>query len=329
MADRQGKGKKTAYIKYLLHIAIIAGVVVAAISYLDWQEVIEALRLFDMIFLTPILIISTLYVFLKAVRFIPLMRPVTDLPANVIFRGFVAGTAVTIIPGGVAARAGLMRQVGVPIANSTGPVILSSMLDQIAFVLGALVSAIWFEPARTPAMFLGAIILAVVLAYSLQSSRRWITLAVLWVSTKLNFQAHLSQFRRAWRMVATPRILSITFIMTLVCVLMQVIMLDFSLKGVGLVVSYPILFLAYILPALIGRNTAIPGGFGITEAGMLGFLALTADIDLNLGAAAVAIFRVTTVFLHVILGAVFYVFAWRGEDEQVHSSIHMKGMELE
>jgi uncharacterized protein (TIRG00374 family) len=320
MAKKPGDKKHNPYIKYLLHGAIITGVIVAAISYLDWEEVIDALWLFNLAYLKPILIISAGYVFLKAWRFILLIRPVTDLPSNVIFRGFVAGTAATILPGGVAARAGLMRQVGVPVANSTGPVILSSLLDQIAFVLGALVSAIWFQPARLPAFYLLLAILVATLTYILQPSRRWIVKAIHWASIKLKIQSQWTQFRQAWQLVATPQILSITFSMTLVCILMQVIMLDFSLRGIGLVLPYPLLFLAYILPAIIGRNSALPGGFGITEASMIGFLALTADIDLNLGAAAIAIFRVTTVFFQILLGAAFYFFAWQGEGERAKSS---------
>lgn len=280
MAEKPKKKNRHPYIKYLLHAAILTGVIVAAVSYLDWEEVIEALHLFEMIYLVPLFIISTLYVFLKAWRFIPLMRPITDLPSRVIFRGFVAGTAATILPGGVAARAGLMRQAGVSITNSTGPVILSSLLDQCAFIIGTLVSAMWFQPARLPALYFLVLLAVTAFIYVFEPSRRWLYQSIQWATTKIGIHTQWIQFRRAWKLVATPRILLITFSMTLLAVLMQVIMLDLSLRGIGLILPYPLLFLAYILPAIVGRNSALPGGFGIIEAGMVGFLVLTADVDI-------------------------------------------------
>ncbi|MFU8771867.1 MAG: lysylphosphatidylglycerol synthase transmembrane domain-containing protein [Anaerolineales bacterium] len=321
MAEKPTTIKSKTFLKYLLHLAIISGVLFAAFNYLDWDEVVFALGLFDLAYLVPILIISAAYVFLKGWRFIYLMRPVTDIPADVIFRGFVAGAAVTILPAGVAARVGLMGQAGVPITKSTGPVILSSLLDQIAFVLGAIISAIWFQPARLPAFILTGVILLIALAYSLQPLRKWFSKLIRWILNQVNLQSQANQFKRAWQLVAAPRVLMITFGMTLVCVLMQVVMLDLSLRGLGLVLPYPILFLAYILPAIIGRNSVIPGGFGITEAGMVGFLTLVANVDLNLGAAGVAIFRASTVIFQVFIGAVFYTFAWHGEVERSENRI--------
>jgi uncharacterized protein (TIRG00374 family) len=316
MAEKPSERKGKLYLRYLLHIAILCGVIFAAVSYLDWEEVINALRLFDILYLIPILAISASYIFLKAIRFIWLIRPVTNLPANVIFRGFVAGTPVTIIPAGVAARAGIMYQAGVPVASSTGPVVLSSLLDQVAFVLGAMVSAIWFQPARLPVFILAGVILLIALAYSLHPFRKWVSNLTRWIANKIKFQSQVNQFKRAWQLVATPRVLVITFGITLVCLLMQVVMLDLSLRGLGLVLPYQVLLLAYILPAIIGRNSAFPGGFGITEAGMVGFLTLAADVDLNLGAASIAIFRASTVIFHVFIGAFFYFFAWQGEGKR-------------
>jgi uncharacterized protein (TIRG00374 family) len=94
------------------------------------------------------------------------------------------------------------------------------------------------------------------------------------------------------------------------------LMLDLSLRGFGLTASYPTLFLAYILPAMLGRLSALPAGVGLTEAGMVGFLASTAGIDADIAAVAAAVFRVGTVFFQALLGALVYFFGLEGRGRE-------------
>lgn len=148
------KIKKGPYIKYLLHTAILLGVGVAAARYLDPDELLLALRRFDFLFAPIILAVSAGYIFLKGRRFVLLMRPLTGIHWGVIIRGYVAGTAATLLPGGVAARAGLMGQAGVHVEKSAAPVAYSSILDQAVFLLGLFVAAFWVDAARTPAFIL-------------------------------------------------------------------------------------------------------------------------------------------------------------------------------
>jgi uncharacterized protein (TIRG00374 family) len=87
------------------------------------------------------------------------------------------------------------------------------------------------------------------------------------------------------------------------------------MRGAGITIPYPSLFLAYILPTMLGRLSALPGGVGVTEAGMVGFLASSFQLDPDTTTAAVSIFRIATIVYEALLGAVVYFFAWRGEDE--------------
>jgi len=103
---------------------------------------------------------------------------------------------------------------------------------------------------------------------------------------------------------------------TIVGLLVQVIILDFSLQGFGFNVSYATLFFAYIVPTMLGRLSALPAGVGVTEASMVGFLSSSAGVDPDTGLAATAIFRIATVFFQALLGALVYFFAWRGEKEK-------------
>ncbi len=141
-------------------------------KYINGEEVLHALRSYNYAFAPALLAMAALYLSLKGWRFIQLMRPVSDLPGHVLFRGYVAGTAATLVPGGVAARAGLMNQAGVSVAKSGVPVAMSSILDQTVFVGSALLAAIWFESVRTPVLILLGILILLGVIFFFPGPRR-------------------------------------------------------------------------------------------------------------------------------------------------------------
>jgi uncharacterized protein (TIRG00374 family) len=303
------------YYKYILHAVILGGVVLAAAKYLNGEEVLNALRSFDYIYAPIILLISAGYIILKGVRFVVLMRPLTDLPWGTLVRGYVAGTAATLVPGGVAARAGLMRQAGVAIGEGSAPVLFSSVLDQAAFVLCSLVAALWFEAARVPVLILLGILVGSGIVFAIPAARNLLSRAAERLARRFKVLDHWRDFLDAVKEMVTWRTMLVTMVITLLGVGMQIVMLDLSLRALGLEVPYPTLFLAYILPAMLGRLSALPAGVGLTEAGMVGFLASTSGIDPDTAAAAAAIFRVGTVFFQALLGGLVYLFGWKGEAE--------------
>ncbi|HET9590611.1 MAG TPA: lysylphosphatidylglycerol synthase transmembrane domain-containing protein [Anaerolineales bacterium] len=309
---KNGKGK---YLKYILHAAVLVGLVIAALKYINGEEVLQALRSYDYAFAPVLLALSTLYLAMKAWRFILLMRPVSDVPGSVLFRGYIAGTAATLVPGGVAARAGLMNQAGVSVAKSGMPVALSSILDQVAFIGSALFAAFWFESVRLPVLILLGILISLGVIFLFPAPRRWLERAAAAIAKRFNFADQWKHFLRNGREVINTRTILVALAITVAGLLVQVIMLDFSLRGFGLHVSYATLFFAYIVPTMLGRLSALPAGVGVTEASMVGFLSTSAGIDPDTGLAATAIFRIATVFFQALLGALVYFFAWRGEDE--------------
>jgi uncharacterized protein (TIRG00374 family) len=307
------KGK---YLKYILHAAVLIGLVVAAIKYINGEEVLQALRSYNYAFAPVLLALSTLYLAMKAWRFIRLMRPVSDVPGDVLFRGYVAGTAATLVPGGVAARAGLMDQAGVSLAKSGMPVALSSVLDQVAFLGSALFAAFWFENLRVPMLIVLAVLVSLGVIFLFPAPRRWLGSAAGAIARRFNFEKQWKNFLQHGREVINVRTILVALAITVAGLLVQVIILDFSLRGFGFNVPYATLFFAYIVPTMLGRLSALPAGVGVTEASMVGFLSSSTGVDPDTGLAATAIFRIATVFFQALLGALVYFFAWRGEKEK-------------
>jgi uncharacterized protein (TIRG00374 family) len=307
------KGK---YLKYILHVVVLVGLIIAAVKYINGEEVLQALRSYNYAFAPALLALSALYLAMKAWRFIQLMRPVSDVPGNVMFRGYVAGTAATLVPGGVAARAGLMNQAGISVAKSGMPVALSSILDQVAFLGSALVAAFWFENIRGAMLIVLGILVFLGLIFLFPTPRRWLDNIAAAIARRFHFAEQWENFLQHGREVINTRTILVALAITVAGLLVQVIILDFSLKGFGFNVSYATLFFAYIVPTMLGRLSALPAGVGVTEASMVGFLASSAGVDPDTGLAATAIFRIATVFFQALLGALVYFFAWRGEGEK-------------
>ena len=307
---------KSNYLKYILHAAVIIGLILAAVKYINGEEVLRALRSYNYAFAPALLALSVLYLAMKAWRFVILMRPVSDVPGSVMFRGYVAGTAATLMPGGVAARAGLMNQAGISVAKSGMPVALSSILDQVAFIGSALVAAIWIESVRLPVLILLGVLVVLGIIFLFPGPRRWLGNLAAAIAKRFNVADQWKKFLQHGREVINTRTILVAFAITVAGLLVQVIMLDFSLRGFGFNVPYPTLFFAYIVPTMLGRLSALPAGVGVTEASMVGFLSSSAGVDPDTGLAATAIFRIGTVFFQALLGALVYFFAWRGEREK-------------
>jgi uncharacterized protein (TIRG00374 family) len=307
---------KSKYLKYILHVVIIVGLIIAGIKYINGEEVLEAIKSYNYAFAPLLLALPTLYLSMKAWRFVQLMRPVSDLPANVLFRGYVAGTAATLVPGGVAVRAGLMKQAGVSVAKSGVPVALSSILDQVVFIGTAFLAAFWFEKVRVPALILLGILLLFGVLFLIPASRRFLDRIATAIAKRLNFEKDWRNMLRSGREVINTRTILVALAITVTAFLVEVVVLDLSLRGLGFKVPYATLFFAYILPQMLGRMSALPAGVGVTEASMVGFLSSSAGIDPDTALAAAAIFRLATAFFQALLGALVYFFAWRGEAEK-------------
>jgi uncharacterized protein (TIRG00374 family) len=307
---------KKSTLKYVLHIVVLIGLIVAGAKYLSGDEVIEALRAFDYSYAPFMIALSLTYLGLKGWRFVLLTRPVAeDLPWYVTFKAFVAGQAAALVPGGIAVRAGLLNQADVPVGRGSIPVLLNSGLDQAVFITGSLIAALWFEWARTPVFIVLSVLIVAGLILVIPPSRHWLLTMIEWAAKKFNLLDQWREFLKAAPEVFTPFTILTTLALTVAAFACHVIALDLTLRGVGAVLPYSSLTLAYILPTALGRLSGLPGGVGVTEAGMVGFLTSTSDLGNAAAFAASAIFRIVTILLPAAIGALIYFFGWRGEEE--------------
>ena len=308
--------KRRNYLKYGLHVAILAGVVWAAIKYVNGQEVVAALARFDYGLAPLMLALALSTLFLKATRFSFLLQPfASTLPWATAINAYVAGQGATVLPAGVAARAGLLKQIGVPISEGSVPVLANSVTDQLFFVTLGLLAALWYPQARLPGVVILVVLGVAALLFLFKPSRQWLADAAHWLAKRLHVGRQWSSFLDSLPRVLTKKIVVVAFLTTALAFAFFIIVLRLALQGVGLSVSYPVVLLAFILPTMLGRLVPIPAGLGVTEASMVGFLTVTAGVDTGAAVAGVAIFRIIGIFVPILFGAIIYFLFWRGEDE--------------
>jgi uncharacterized protein (TIRG00374 family) len=305
------KKKGRTYLKYVLHAAVLAGVVWAGVKTINGDEFTKALHEFQWWALPIVCLLGMGSVLIKAWRFASLLNEVKEISRKVAMKAYVAGQAMTLLPGGIAARSGLLKQVDFKVEESSPAVALSSITDQIAFILCGIISALWFEQARKPVLvFLGILTLLGILL-GIEATRTWLVKAIEWILEKFNAKDKWRGFVDGMGETMSVRVIFFGVVNSLMSFALLVTALGLCMYAVGHQVSPMVLLLAYVVPTMVGRISAMPGGVGLTEVGMVGVLDSVPNVRLDEAAAAVLVFRVGTVLFTALVGAIVYWTSWR------------------
>jgi uncharacterized protein (TIRG00374 family) len=308
--------KNLKWLQYVLHAAVLGGLVYAGMKYIDGARFTDALSRFDWYYAPIICLLGLASVLVKGWRFTRMMRELENASRSMLLRVYLAGQACTLLPGGGAARVGMLKQAGIPAAETAAPLAMSSLTDQAMFILCALLAALWFESARRPVLYLLSGLIAVSLILGLEATRTWLLRLIDRLMGHFQWREHWREFLQSLKQVASPPLLIGSLANTAVAFLLLLTALHLAVRGVSADVPYTTLLLAFALPTMLGRISAMPGGVGVTEAGMIGILDQTPGVSLDQAAAAVTIFRLGTVFFSALVGGLVYLFGWRGTKEQ-------------
>jgi uncharacterized protein (TIRG00374 family) len=306
-----GEVKFKGFLKYGLHVMVLGGLIVAAVKYVDGESFMQAVRQFDWRYVPIICALGLASVLIKGWRFGTMVRKVAEVDRPTLLKAYVAGQSATLVPGGIAARAGLLDQVGVPASKTGAAITLSSMSDQFLFLLLTLVCAAWFEEARRPVLILIGILTVLAVLLGIQAVRVWLFRLVKAILGRFKLDVAFSRFIIATKETATPKILLYGIANTAMAFACLILALHLCLMGVGASVPLMTLLLAFSLPTMLGRISALPGGVGVTEFGMTGILNAAPGVSMGEAAAAVTIFRLATVLFTAIAGGLVYFTLWR------------------
>lgn len=306
--------------QWFLNGAVLLALVLAGTKYLSGEHFWRALRDFNWLYAPLILGLSALYLALKGWRLsVPLGR-LKNVKAGVVMRCYAAGQAVSLLPGGAAAYAAMLKRAGVPVANTGAALILTSLLDQLLFLVTALTAAFFVPKAHEIAEDILPLIGLWIALLAIPFTRLWMRVLLEAVLKQFGWLAGWRDLLKRLKFSFEPAILLPTLGATVGALVLMTAALNLAVSGVGADISFLTSLLAYSLSSLAGRFSPTPGGVGVTEAVMIGLLTQASEIGLNEAAAAVALFRVGTTLFGALLGTLVYFFLWKGESETVFQS---------
>ncbi|MEZ0325414.1 MAG: YbhN family protein [Fimbriimonas sp.] len=297
--------------QYILHAAVLGGVIWAAVKTINGDELQKALDNFNWWVMPAVCILGMGSVMVKAWRFATLLKQIHEIPRSVAMKAYVAGQSMTLLPGGIAARSGLLQQVGIKIEESSPAVALSSISDQFGFIICASVAAMWFESARKPVLVFLAVLAAIGMVMGIEATRTWLLNAIEKLLKHFKQDAKWRTFVDGMKTTMDKRVLAIGVLNSLMSFALLVAGLWLCMWAVGHKMHPLILLLAYTVPTMVGRISAMPGGVGLTEVGMVGVLDRMPGVKLDHAVAAVLVFRVSTVLFTALVGAIVYYTGWR------------------
>jgi uncharacterized protein (TIRG00374 family) len=311
------KGGK--WLRWALHAAIVIGLIVAAIRYLDTEELLEAFGRFEWLYAIPIVFLGLLHVAVKGWRFITLINKFDELDRWVGMKAFMAGQAAVLVPAGTTARAGMMKEIGISSSKTGGMIIVLALMDHLVYVLMTLYGAYFWEPARMPTMIATGIIVVSAVLLGFEKPREFLSGIAHSILERFGKGDVWEKFREGIKESAIGRDFWWNLGNAVLVALCLLGALYFCIVGLGGSVSPLGMVLAFALPNMAGRLSGLPGGVGVTEFGMTGILAAGEGLSMNEAAAVVALFRVGTVLVPVAFGALMYWFAWPAAKRQANA----------
>ncbi len=221
-------------------------------------------------------------------------------------RIFTAGFVMSVTPGkvGEVLKSVLLHEAhGIPVARTAPVVVAERLTDLFALVLLVALGALVL-PSGLPIALGGAAVVGV-----LWLACAWRPLGELGLrlaGTLPMLRKLVPKLREAFdalRVLTRPRPLLVATVLSLVswgteCVALWLIARGFEGASIGMLEAT----FAYSAPTIVGALAMMPGGLGVTEAGMTGVLEEVAGMTTADATAATLLVRLATLWWAVVLG---------------------------
>lgn len=237
------------------------------------------------------------------------------VPAAESLRVFLSGFALTVTPGklGEALKSILLRQSrGIPVAR-TAPIVFVERLTDLAGLLALAAVGAFSFPVDRRFLVAGAAVVALGLLFaSVESLARPVMLLLAKVPGLKRAAGSLEEAYQTSARLLRPGPLLLATLLSAVawaceCLAFCLIVDGFAGAHIGLQAGTFI----YAAMTIAGALSFLPGGLGVTEAGMLAMLVrFGSGIDRGTAAAATVLTRIVTLWFAVIVGLI--ALAWHG-----------------
>jgi uncharacterized protein (TIRG00374 family) len=240
-----------------------------------------------------------------------------SVPAGESFLVFLGGFALTVTPGklGEVLKAFLLRESrGIPAARTAPTVVAERFTDLVGLLLLAAAGAFHFDVDRRFLVAAALLIVIGLVVVSIEPLARGLLALVGRLPGARRFSPKLGEFYDSTAALLRPLPLLLSVVLSAVswmfeCLAFWIVVGGFPGASVGLEAATFI----YATMTIVGALSFLPGGLGVTEAGMLGLLGkLGTGTGHGVATAATFVTRLCTLWFAVAVGlAALVLFARR------------------
>jgi glycosyltransferase 2 family protein len=299
--------------RVLLGVAAGVAVYVAFSIWADARAVGAALRGFSWAAAGLALLLAAANYLVRFVRWHYYLKVLgLAVPVGESFLVFLGGFALTVTPGklGEAVKALLLRESrGIPAARTAPIVVAERFTDLVGLLLLAAVGAFSFPVDRGFLIAAGVLIVVGLVVVSVEPLARALLSVVGRLPGVRRFAHKLDEFYDSTAALLRPAPLGLAVLLSVAswyfeCLAFWVVVGGFP----GAHVDHQAATFIYATMTIAGALSFLPGGLGVTEAGMLGLLVkLARGTDRGVAAAATFVTRLCTLWFAVVVGLVALV----------------------
>jgi glycosyltransferase 2 family protein len=302
--------------RVLLGVAAGVAVYVAFSIWADAKSVGAALAEFSWTAAGLALLLAAANYLVRFVRWQYYLRVLAlTVPAGESFLVFLGGFALTVTPGklGEAIKALLLRESrGIPAARTAPIVVAERFTDLVGLLQLAAVGAFTFEVDRTFLIAAGVLIAVGLVVVSVEPLARVAIGLAARVPGVRKLAPKLTEFYASTAILLRPKPLVLAVVLSAVSWYFECLAFWLVVKGFpGAQIEHQAAVFIYATMTIAGALSFLPGGLGVTEAGMLTLLGkLGTGIGSGVAAAATFVTRLCTLWFAVVVGlAALVIFA--------------------
>lgn len=296
------KGKFWLIILFAVVVYLIMGI------YAHFSDLLKALEEFNWIFLPVMIVLVTLAYFVRFIKWNYFLRNVeVRLPLKENLFVFFSGLSMTITP----AKAGeiwkgwLIKEINGENLSKTIPVVIvDRVTDVVGVVILSLLGILFYQSGVY--VLVALVILFVAFLVAIKSEAISCRLISLLESRTKKYSVDIEIAHQSFLKSVEWKYLVGTSLLSVIAWFLECLSIFFVIQGFGGSINLVLSTFLYSFSTLLGALSFIPGGLGVAEASLSGFLVFF-GLNSSVAVGAALVMRLGTLWYGAILGFLVYL----------------------
>jgi uncharacterized protein (TIRG00374 family) len=299
-------------------LAVGLGILAVLIPLVPWPKVLPYLERLDPLAIGLLVLASAVYYAGRAVRYWLMLRMLDEqAPFRKVALACLVAQPVAVLPAGELYRTAMLKRYGgVALRHSVPSVFAQSLAEEIGLLMIAFVGVVVLGRYKIITLAIGMVVAGLWaliywnnsrVSHRLVNKLPWVNVGHRQVRSFLDKNRTLLSGKNFWVLVAAAGITTVA----------GVAIVYVGAQGIGVPLSPLQAAIAYAVPMILEAVSFLPGGFGVSEQGSVGILAIF-GVHLPAAVAITLIMRLFTLGMGFVYGfgamAVARIFGVERED---------------